>query len=71
MPFKYNPDGFLDFYFQNESPGTDKEVNWLPAPKGPFNLTMRLYSPKSEALTSRWNPPSIVKMQGVSSLMAQ
>jgi hypothetical protein len=71
MPFKYNPDGSLDLYFQNESPGADKEVNWLPAPKGPFNLTMRLYSPKSEALTGRWNPPSIIKMQGVSSLTAQ
>ena len=71
MPFKYNPDGSLDLYFQNESPGADKEVNWLPAPKGPFNLTMRLYSPKSEALTGRWSPPSIVKMQGVSSLTAQ
>jgi len=71
MPFKYNPDGSLDLYFQNESPGADKEVNWLPAPKGPFNLTMRLYSPKSEALTGRWSPPSIVKAQAVSNLMAQ
>ena len=71
MPFKYNPDGSLDLYFQNESPGTDKEVNWLPAPKGPFNLTMRLYAPKSDALTGKWNPPPIAKLQGASNLMAQ
>jgi hypothetical protein len=59
MPFKYNSDGSLDIYFQNESPGADKEANWLPAPKGAFNLTMRLYAPKSEALTGRWNPPRV------------
>ena len=61
MPFKYNPDGSLDLYFQNESPGADKEANWLPAPKGPYNLTMRLYAPKAEALTGKWNPPPVTK----------
>jgi hypothetical protein len=71
MPFKYNADGSLDLYFQNETPGADKEVNWLPAPKASFNLTMRLYAPKSDALTGKWNPPPIMKVQSASSLMAQ
>jgi hypothetical protein len=51
--------------------GATKEANWLPAPKGPFNLTMRLYAPKSEALTGKWNPPPITKIEGTSNLMAQ
>jgi hypothetical protein len=61
MPFKYNPDGSLDLYVQNDRPGADKEANWLPAPKGPFNLTMRIYAPKSEALTGKWSAPPVTK----------
>jgi hypothetical protein len=71
MPFSYNPDGSLDLYFQNERPSPDKEANWLPIPKGPFNLTMRLYAPKSEALTGKWNPPPVTKVQEVPSLIGQ
>ena len=68
MPFKYNPDGSLDLYFQTESPGKDKEWNWLPAPKGLFNLTMRLYAPKHEVLVGKWNPPAVVRVQGLPSV---
>jgi len=71
MPFKYNADGSLDLFFQNENPGADKEANWLPAPKAPFNLTMRIYAPKSEALTGKWNPPPVTRVQGLPSLGGQ
>ena len=71
MPFKYDSDGSLDLYFQNASPGADKEANWLPAPKGPFNLTMRLYAPKSDALTGKWNPPPVMRAAQPTLLPAQ
>ena len=51
--FKTNADGSVDVYIQNESPGKDKEANWLPAPKDKFILMLRLYWPKEK-------PPSII-----------
>jgi hypothetical protein len=71
MPFKYDPDGSLSLYIQNENPGKDKEANWLPAPKGPFTLTMRLYAPKSEALTGKWNPPPVTKTEAFMGITGQ
>jgi hypothetical protein len=54
-------DGGLTFYIQNESPGKDREANWLPAPKGPFVSAMRLYWPKEEALDGTWRAPKMTK----------
>jgi hypothetical protein len=55
-------DGSLDLYIQADTPGGDKEANWLPVAKKPFTLLMRLYSPKSEFLAGSWAPPPVQKM---------
>ncbi len=71
MPFKYDPDGSLDLYFQNESPGADKEANWLPAPKGPFQPHHASLRTKSDALTGKWDPPPVTKAAAPTLLPAQ
>ncbi|MBW5440072.1 DUF1254 domain-containing protein [Bradyrhizobium canariense] len=61
---KFNADGSLTLYFQNESPGKDKEANWLPAPKGEFIPMLRMYWPKNESpsiLNGSWKPPAVQK----------
>lgn len=61
--FKTNQDGSVDLYLQNESPGKDKEANWLPAPKGKFVLMLRLYwpyePPHASILDGAWKPPAV------------
>lgn len=57
-----DPDGGYTIYVQNSSPGPGKEANWLPAPKGPFQMIMRLYWPKPDALNGTWKPPQAVKV---------
>ncbi|OOO01258.1 MAG: hypothetical protein USCGTAYLOR_02527 [Chromatiales bacterium USCg_Taylor] len=54
---KRDADGGVTLLIQNESPGKDKEANWLPAPKGPFVMAMRLYWPKEEAVDGKWTAP--------------
>jgi hypothetical protein len=65
---KKNDDGSLTLYIQKDSPGADKESNWLPAPNGPIYLVMRLYWPRTEPPSilppseGTWKPPGIVKV---------
>lgn len=62
MNLKKGADGSLDLYIQHQSPGADKESNWLPAPaNGRLGVTMRLYAPARAALNGDWNPPAIKK----------
>ncbi|MDM0019044.1 DUF1254 domain-containing protein [Variovorax saccharolyticus] len=56
---KTDADGGLTIYIQSESPGKDREANWLPAPQGPFMLTMRYYLPKPELLSGQWKSPVV------------
>jgi hypothetical protein len=52
-------DGSIELFIQRESPGPERETNWLPAPDGEFILMMRLYWPKDEALDGTWAPPAV------------
>lgn len=56
-------DGGLTLLIQSESPGAEKESNWLPAPKGPFFMAMRLYWPKEEAMEGKWTRPALIRAQ--------
>jgi hypothetical protein len=59
----FNADGSLDLLLQADSPGKEKEGNWLPVAKGaPFNLLLRLYWPKAEILDGMWTPPAVQRV---------
>ena len=60
---KFNADGSLDIYIQNDSPGADKEANWLPAPKDKFILMLRMYWPDTappSIIDGTWAPPPVL-----------
>lgn len=60
--FKFGEDGSLTLYLQKDSPGSDLEPNWLPAPDGPFYTAIRIYLPKPEVLNGTWNRPPLQRV---------
>jgi hypothetical protein len=54
--------GGITLLIQNASPGTDNASNWLPAPKGPFNMIPRLYLPTAEAPSEKWTAPPLKRV---------
>ena len=62
-PTTPDADGGLTLYIQNDSPGRDRESNWLPSPKaGKFKLALRLYAPKKEVADGAWAPPPVKRV---------
>jgi len=61
--FIRDADGGITLYIQHDSPGKDKEANWLPSAKGPFTANMRLYWPKPEALDGSWKQPPLMRVK--------
>lgn len=69
-----NADGSITIYVQKDSPGKDRESNWLPAPNGPMFVVMRLYWPKTESPSvfplgkGEWKPPALVPVRNLNAL---
>jgi len=64
--FITNPDGSIDLYLQADSPGKDREANWLPAPRGEFKLVLRVYGPTKTSptiLDGSWTPPPVLRVK--------
>jgi hypothetical protein len=71
---KKNRDGSITLYIQKDSPGKDRESNWLPAPDGPMFVVMRMYWPKTTKPSvyplgkGSWKPPALVPVRNLNSL---
>ena len=59
---KRDSDGGVTLYIQNDSPGKEKEANWLPAPKGAFSMYLRVFWPKDDALNGAWTAPLVKRL---------
>lgn len=60
---KRDRDGGLTIHVQHEAPGKGRDANWLPAPAGPFMLTLRYYWPKPALLDGTWQTPPVQRVQ--------
>ncbi len=59
---KLNKDSSLTIYIQKDSPGPEKQSNWLPAPNGDAYIVLRTYWPKEAILNGTWKQPPLVKV---------
>jgi hypothetical protein len=60
---QYGADGSLTLYLGSNSPGKDKETNWIPAPPATFSLLLRNYWPEESILNGTWLPPDVEKVK--------
>ena len=58
---KKNADGSLTLYVGNKNPGSDKESNWIPAPKDDFSIYIRAYWGEQGIIDESWTPPVVEK----------
>lgn len=61
---KYDADAGLTLYVGHESPGAERQANWLPAPAGPYSFVARVYGPSAAAIEGRWKLPPLLPANG-------
>lgn len=62
---RLDADGGLTIYIQADSPGSEKQANWLPSPRGPFMMAMRYYLPKPALLQGDWKSPVVERVGNI------
>jgi hypothetical protein len=60
---EYDKDGGLTLFVGHDSPGLDKESNWLPAPAGKYSFVARVYGPSEAAMTGQWKLPPLTAVK--------
>jgi len=58
---QFNPDGSLDIFIQQNQPANGT-TNWLPAPAGDFNITIRMYLATEQQINNPSNIPGIINL---------